>query len=126
LRFFAPYLPTAAWAKPSSQPSSPPTASTAACLAVRPAYDSGWVDTGTHESHPINIELIHNPGGDLVSYLLDLKCWDDSGMATYNCVDQNFLPKSYRISLLRLKVIMLKRRLILLAIRNYVSGSPEV
>lgn len=60
-----------------------------------PAYDSGWVDVGAHETQWKNIELIHNLGGDLHSYLVDLQCWDNSGIATYNCVDDNFLPNAY-------------------------------
>ncbi len=72
-----------------------PQNGTGSSVLSPPVYDSGWVDVGNHNSHAISVELIHNLGGDLDSYLLDLQCWDDGGMATYNCVDQNFLPNAY-------------------------------
>jgi hypothetical protein len=58
-------------------------------IDASPAYDSGWYPLGTRPD-PISVDFTHNLGGNQNDYLVEMKCWDNTAIGTYDCTDNVF------------------------------------
>jgi hypothetical protein len=52
-------------------------------------FDSFWNEIGIRPD-PLPLHFDHNLGGDPDMYFVDLQCWDDTTLQTYQCGDQGF------------------------------------